>query len=78
MATTACLVAGRVGRSWPQLESEIQVPLTKAGIQYLESGIHGLGSRIQDFFGFLTLGDIFFFRIDFSTEEVLFSFIHRR
>ena len=26
----------------------IQVPLTKTGIQYLESGIHGVESRIQE------------------------------
>ena len=31
-----------------RLDSRIQVPLTKTVIQYLESGIHGLESRIQD------------------------------
>ena len=30
------------------LESRIQVPLTKPGIQYLESRIHGVESRIQE------------------------------
>ena len=30
------------------LESRIQVPLTNAGIEYLESGIRGVDSRIQD------------------------------
>ena len=60
------------------MESEIQVPLTKAGIQYLESGIHGLGSRNPRLFWIPYVGRYNFFRIDFSTEEVLFSFIHRR
>ena len=30
-----------------RLESRIRVPMTKTGIQYLESGIHGVESRIQ-------------------------------
>ena len=34
------------------LESRIQVPLTNAGIEYLESGIRGVDSRIQDCLGF--------------------------
>ena len=32
--------------------SRIQVPLTKTGMQYLEPGIHGVESRIQDCLGF--------------------------
>ena len=31
----------------PGLESRVQVPLTKTGIQYLEFGIHVVESRIQ-------------------------------
>ena len=38
--------------SYQRLESRIQVPFTKTGVQYLESGIHGEESRIQDYFGF--------------------------
>ena len=38
------------------LESRIQVPLTKTGIKYLESGIHGVDSRIQDYLRFLYMG----------------------
>ena len=38
------------------LESRIQVPLTKTGIQYLESGICGVDSRIQDCLGFPNIG----------------------
>ena len=34
------------------MESRIQVPLTNAGIEYLESGIRGVDSRIQDCLGF--------------------------
>ena len=34
------------------LESGIQVPLTKIGIQYLEWGIHGMEFRIQGCLGF--------------------------
>ena len=30
------------------MESRIRVTLKKSGIQYLESGIHGVESRIQD------------------------------
>ena len=30
------------------LNPESKVPLTKTGIQYLESAIHGVESRIQD------------------------------
>ena len=42
-----------------RLESRIQVPLTKIRIQYLESEIHGVESRIQDRLGFpYTWGDI--------------------
>ena len=37
-------------------ESGIQVPLTKTGIQYVESGIPGLESTIQDCLGFPHLG----------------------
>ena len=32
------------------------MPLTKTGIQYLESGIHGVESRIQDCLGFPYMG----------------------
>ena len=32
-------------------ESRIQVPLKKTGIQYLQSGIHGVESRIQECLG---------------------------
>ena len=39
-----------------RLESRIQVLLTKTGIQCLESGIHGLESRIQDCPGFPYMG----------------------
>ena len=39
-------------KSHEQLESRFQVPLTETGIQYLESGIHGVESRIQDCLGF--------------------------
>ena len=31
------------------LEARIQVPLTKTGIQYLESAIHGVESKLQEF-----------------------------
>ena len=34
-----------------RLEFRIQIPLTKTGIQYLKSGIHGVESRIQDCLG---------------------------
>ena len=37
-------------------EARIQVPLTKTRIQYLESGIHGMESRIQDCDGFPYIG----------------------
>ena len=37
----------------------IQVPLTKTGIQYLESGIHGMESRIQDCLGSPYMGRSF-------------------
>ena len=39
-------------KSHEQLQSRFQVPLTETGIQYLESGIHGVESRIQDCLGF--------------------------
>ena len=39
------------------LESRIQVPLTKTGIKYLESGIHGVDSRIQSILDSFTWGD---------------------
>ena len=38
--------------SYQGLESRFQVPLTNTGIQYLESEIHGVESRIQDCLGF--------------------------
>ena len=34
-----------------RLEFRIQIPLTKTGIQYVKSGIHGVESRIQDCLG---------------------------
>ena len=43
-------------RSHEQLESRFQVPLTETVIQYLESGIHGVESRIQDCLGFPNVG----------------------
>ena len=43
-------------RSKSHLEPIIQVPLTKIGIQYLESGIRGVESRIQDCLGFPNMG----------------------
>ena len=39
-----------------RLESRIQVPLKKTGIQYLESWIHSVESRIQDCPGFPYIG----------------------
>ena len=49
----------RNSESHQRLESRIQVPLTKIGIQYQESGIHGVESRIKDRLGFpYTWGDI--------------------
>ena len=39
-------------RTKSDLESRIQVPLTNAGIEYLQSGIRGVDSRIQDCLGF--------------------------
>ena len=38
------------------IESRIQVPLAKTGIQYLGSRIHGMESRIQGCLGFLLHG----------------------
>ena len=43
-------------RTKSHLESRIQVPLTKTGIQYLISGIRGVDSRIQDCLGFPNMG----------------------
>ena len=40
------------------LESGIQVPLTKIGIQYLEWGIHGMEFRIQGCLGFPHMGQL--------------------
>ena len=40
-------------RFWnPESHSRLVVLLTNSGIQYLQSGIHGLESRIQDCPGF--------------------------
>ena len=39
-----------------RLESRIQVPPTMAAIQYLESGIHIVKSKIQDCLGFAYMG----------------------
>ena len=39
-----------------KFESRIQVPLTQTGIQYMESGIHCVESRIQDCIGFPYMG----------------------
>ena len=47
--------------SHKRLESRIQVPLAKTGIQYLESGIHDVESWIQHCLGFPYCGDNFFF-----------------
>ena len=41
------------------MESRIKVPLTKTGIQYLESGIHSVESRIQDCLVFIYIGKLF-------------------
>ena len=38
------------------IEIQNQVPLTKTGIQYLESGIHGVEYRIQDCLGYPCTG----------------------
>ena len=38
--------------SYKGLESRIQAPLKKCAIKYLESGIYGVESRIQDCLGF--------------------------
>ena len=43
----------RIPKRW---ESGIQVPLTKTGIQYVESGIPGLKSTIQDCLAFPHMG----------------------
>ena len=39
-----------------RLESGIQIPLTKSGIQYLQSGTDSLESKIQDCLGFSYMG----------------------
>ena len=44
------LETGIQSKDW---ESRIQVPRTKTGIQYLESGIYGVECKIQDRLGFL-------------------------
>ena len=70
------------------MESEIQVPLTKAGLRFPQSEIHGLGSSLQDFSGLLTQGDIFFSESTFRLKKsyfplftgvnyYVFSFIYR-
>ena len=41
-----------ISESPTRLESRIQVLLTKTGVQYLQSGIHCMESRIQDCPGF--------------------------
>ena len=38
--------------SHQRLKSRLQVPMSKTGIQYLESGIHNVESTIQDYPGF--------------------------
>jgi len=38
------------------LKSRIQVPLTETGIQYTQTGFHGLESRIQDCLGYPYVG----------------------
>ena len=45
-----------------------QVPLAKTGIQYLESGIHGVESRIQDCLGFPYMEQL----VTWSRCQVLF------
>ena len=47
-------------RTKSQLETRIQVPLTKTGIQYLESRIPGVESRMQDCLRFPYCGAINF------------------
>ena len=47
------LETGIQSKDW---EFRIQVPLTKTGIQCLESGIHGVECKIQDRLGFLYMG----------------------
>ena len=51
---------GKPGRWNPEfqkrLESRIQVPLTNTRIQFLESGIQGVESRIQGCLGFPNMG----------------------
>ena len=44
--------SSRNPESYKGLESRIQVPLKKCAIKYLESGIYGVKSRIQDCLGF--------------------------
>ena len=44
--------SSRNSESPTRLESRIQVLLTKTGVQYLQSGIHCMESRIQDCPGF--------------------------
>ena len=44
--------SSRNPKSHWRLEFRIQIPLTKTGIQYLESGMHGVESKIQDCLGF--------------------------
>ena len=54
------------------LESRAQVPPTKTGIRYLESGIHGVESRIQYCLGFpYTVGRIVFGRKCLTTIKTL-------
>ena len=62
--------SSRDPESYKGLESRIQVPLKKCAIKYLESGIYGVESRIQD-----CLGSPFMVRIKCQTyrKEVIFQ-----
>ena len=88
MATTAFLVAGREGRvshNW-NLKSKFHWQRQESSTWNPEST--AWDPEIQDFFGFLTLGDIIFFESTFRQKKsyfplftgvnyYVFSFIHR-
>ena len=59
----------------PGLESRFRIPLTKTGIKFLESGIQGMESRIQDCLGFPCMGRMSFKPDRIEKRPILYWFM---